>query len=137
MEVRTVKLETDVVRTLAIFEKLTKVHVRDCIITENTVYFLVDPDKVGLAIGKNGSVIKDVIRVLGKSVKVFGYSSDPVEMIKNIVPNAKSIEIKDDTAMITIQNNERTSLIGMNGKNIKVIRQILERHFKIKNIKIR
>ena len=37
-----VKLETEDIRNLAAFEKITKVHARDCIITDNCIYFLVD-----------------------------------------------------------------------------------------------
>ena len=59
-----VKLGIDSIRTIALFEKITNVHAKDCLITDDCVYFLVDPDKIGLAIGKNGSVIKEVRKSL-------------------------------------------------------------------------
>ena len=133
----TIKLETETIRTIAAFEKITKVHPRDCLITENCLYFLVEPGKVGMAIGKNGSIIKEVRRVFGKSVKLFPYSSDPEIMIRNIVPDAKNIEIANGSVKLSIQSKDKSTLIGKNGGNINAIREILKRHFAINELKVR
>ena len=69
-----VKLDTDIIRVIALFEKITTVHARDCLITDDFMYFLVDNDRVGLAIGRNGSNIKEMRRIFGKNIKIFGYS---------------------------------------------------------------
>jgi N utilization substance protein A len=132
-----VKLSTDSIRTIATFEKITKVTPKDCIITENCIYFLVDPTKIGLAIGKNGFVIKELRRVFGKPIKIFGYSSNPEELVRNLISNLKSFDISNGTITVTVQPQDRMSVIGRNGSNIKVIRQILERHCHIKEFKLR
>ena len=79
-----IKLETEAIRTIAAFERVTKVHARDCLMTDNCVYFLVEVKKIGLAIGKNGSVIKEMRRILGRPVRIFGYSENPEDMIKKL-----------------------------------------------------
>jgi N utilization substance protein A len=132
-----VKLETHDIRTIAAFEKITKVHPKDCLITEEQIYFLVDPDKVGFAIGRGGAVIKEVIRVLGKPVKVLGYYNDPKEMIKSIAPGVKSIETVNGSMIISLPAKDKIALIGKNGNNIKAIKTILDRHFDIKNLRVR
>jgi N utilization substance protein A len=132
-----VKLETQTIRIIAAFEKMTKVHARDCIIIEDSIYFLVDPGKIGFAIGKNGSNIKEVSRSLGKAVRLFAYHDEPVEMVKSMVPSAKSIEIKKDMVSLTIPAGDRVAVIGRNGKNIKAIKDIMNRHFGIKSVKLR
>ena len=66
-----IKLETDAIRTIALFESMTKVHAKDCLITDSCIYFLVEQSKIGLAIGKSGMVIKNVKRALNKNVKIF------------------------------------------------------------------
>ncbi len=132
-----VKLGTECIRAMAVFEKITKVHARDCLITDECVYFLVDPEKIGLAIGKNGSVIKEVRKIFGKMIKLFGYSDNPKNFIKNIVPSVKSIEIDNDIITISIPMEERVTVIGKNGRNIKAIKKILKRHFAIKNLRLR
>ena len=132
-----VKLETQIIRTIAMFEKITKVHALDCIVTENCVYFLVNPEKVGIAVGKNGSTIKDVRRVLGKPIKIFGYFDDPEMLIKNMIPVVKNVDINNGSALISVPKEERNSVIGKNGTNIRAMRDILNRHFAIKNIRLR
>lgn len=132
-----VKLETNDIRTIAAFEKITKVHPRDCLITDEYVYFLVEPDKIGFAIGRGGSVIKEVKRVLGKPVKIFGYYRDPKELIMSIAPTTKTIENNNGSMMISLPANDKVALIGKNGNNIKAIKTILDRHFKIKNLRVR
>ena len=132
-----VKLETQTIRIIAAFEKMTKVHARDCVTVEDTLYFLVEPEKIGFAIGKNGSNIREVSKSLGKTVRLFAYKKEPVEMIKSMIPTVKSIDIKDETASITVPAGDRVAVIGRNGKNIKAIKDIMKRHFGIKNIKLR
>lgn len=132
-----VKLGIDSIRTIALFEKMTNVHARDCLITDDCVYFLVDPDKIGLAIGKNGSVIKEVRKSLGRQVKLFGYYNNPEDMIKNMVPTIKTMNMNNGSIVISIPPGDKVSVIGKNGRNIKAIKEIMMRHFSIKYLKLR
>jgi N utilization substance protein A len=132
-----VKLGTDSIRNIAAFEKITEVHARDCLITEDCVYFLVDPEKVGLAIGRNGVVIKELRKVLGKTVKVFGYYGSPELFITNAFPHVKSVESSNGRIMVTIPEEDRVTVIGRNGRNIKAVREIMERHFAIKDLRVK
>lgn len=132
-----VKLGIESIRTIALFEKVTNVHAKDCLITDDFVYFLVDPDKIGLAIGKNGSVIKEVRRLLGKQVKLFGYNNKPEEMIKNMIPNIKNMTVNDGSMVISISSQDKVTVIGKNGRNIKAIKELMKRHFSIDYIKLR
>jgi len=131
------KLETEDIRTIALFEKLTKVHAKDCIITDECVYFLVDEKKVGLAIGKNGSVAREVRNSLGKPVKIFAYSNDPNELAKNMMPGIKNIEISNNSMMLSVSANDKVAAIGKSGRNIKIMKSMMDRHFGIKNVKVR
>ena len=132
-----VKLSTESIRDIAAFEKITSVHARDCIIMDACIYFLVDPKKVGIAIGKNGSVIQQVRHVLGKPVKVFGYSENPEEFIRSMIPQARSIELTNGVATVAIPQRERSLIIGRGGSNINAIKAILKRHFGIGDLRLR
>jgi N utilization substance protein A len=132
-----IKLDTEKIRAMATFEKVTKVPVKDCIILEDCAYFLVQEGKMGLAIGKNGSGIRDVKGILGRHVKVFEYSDRPEQMIKNFIPEANSIEVNGGVASAAVPLEARSSVIGRNGNNIKTIRGFLERNFDIKNFRLR
>lgn len=133
----TVKISTDSFRVIAAFERLTKVQPRDCIITDECVYFLVDSDKIGLAIGKDGIVIKKVGSVLARPVKLFEYSEDAATMLKKIMPAADNIEIANKIAKFSLQAKDRPAMLGRGGKNIKIMKEFLNRHFGIEEVKIR
>lgn len=130
-------LGTDTIKMISLFEKVTNVHARDCIIMDKCVYFLVDPSKVGLAIGRNGMTTKNLSRSLGKGVKVFGYASKPDELIRNIIPNIRNIEINGNTMIVSVPAEDRMNVIGSGGRNIKFIKEVLNRHFDIKNLRLR
>lgn len=132
-----VKLSTDDIRVIAAFEKITRVHARDCLITDRCVYFLVEPDKIGVAIGKDGSTIKEVHRVLGRPVKVYADAESPEALLKNIIPAATSIEVSDGVATVAVPAQEKIQVIGRGGANIKAIRELLERHFALKNVRVK
>jgi len=132
-----VKLSTQSIRTMAAFEKITDVHARDCLITDDCVYFLVDPDNVGLAIGKSGSTIRQLRKVFGRTVKVFGYYSSPDLFVRHAFPKAKNVEINSSGITVTIPEEEKVTAIGRNGRNVKAVRDMLYRHFSVKNLKVR
>jgi len=132
-----IKLTTDHIRIVGIFERLTGVHVKDCLMDEECVYFLIEPGKMGMAIGKNGNTIKSVSRTLGKSVKIFEYADNPERMIKNLIPHIKSMEFNSNTVVVSVPASEKSTVIGRNGRNIKMIREFLKRHFKIDNLRLR
>ena len=124
----TIKLTTDLIRVVGVFERLTGVHVKDCLMNDECAYFLIEPGKLGMALGK---------KALGRSIKIFEYSDNAEGMIKNFVPNLKSMEIENGNITITIHVSDRSTVIGKNGKNIKMIREFLKRHFNIDNVRLK
>lgn len=132
-----IKLKTEAIRNMVSFEKITKVHPKDCIVTDNVVYFIVDPKKVGLAIGKKGSKIKKLKKILEKNVRVFGDAESAEEFIRGIVPDAKSVKKKGDVINVRIQHKDRSLIIGRNGQTIKAVRKILKRQYNVNDIKLK
>jgi N utilization substance protein A len=134
----TVKLDTDNIRTMAMFEKITNVQPRDCIMSSEEVYFVVDQEKMGKAIGKNGANMKSLRKVLGnRHVKIFACNGDLEGTLKSMVPNITKIELNGDSVVISVPRNEKVAVIGRNGRNINAIREILKRRFSIKELKLR
>jgi len=99
----TIVLNMNTIRLLNLFESITNVPVKDCYVNNDTVYFIVEEGKIGLAIGKGGSSIKNVEKTIGKKVKVFEYSSNPIEFVKNLIPQAKEIGVINNNETIEIQ----------------------------------
>ena len=132
-----VKLSTENIRTIALFEQITKVHAKDSLITDHSLYFLVNGDKMGMAIGKNGVNIKELRRISDKYIKIFAFDPDVETFVRNMVPSLKSIEIREKNISITVPHEDKLTVIGRNGENINAIRNLLKRHFDIKSFKLR
>jgi N utilization substance protein A len=66
-----VKLTTEGIRYIALFESLTRAVARDCYIDDENdrVIFVVKEGDMGLAIGKNGNNINRVKRSIGKHIE--------------------------------------------------------------------
>ncbi|MFQ6020485.1 MAG: NusA-like transcription termination signal-binding factor [Candidatus Aenigmatarchaeota archaeon] len=127
--------DTDTIRVITAFENITGTEVRDCIIYD-TIYFLVNPGKVAIAIGKNGQTIRTAEKMLKKPIKIFEWSENDLEFIKNMIPQSQKIEINDDNAIVSLDSKDRGAVIGREGSNINVIREFLLRNSNIKKLKI-
>jgi N utilization substance protein A len=129
------EFDIDTIGVINAFENMTKTEVRDCVI-DDTVFFLVNEGKVGIAIGKKGKVIKSAERIIKRPIKIFEWADEDKAFIKNMIPQAQKIEIKNNNASVTIGSKDRGAVIGKNGNNIKVIRELLERNSDIKDLKV-
>nr|MBC8520503.1 NusA-like transcription termination signal-binding factor [Methanomicrobia archaeon] len=93
----TVKLDTEGIRCIGVFESLTGAGVKDCVVDNeaNKVIMVVKKGDMGLAIGKGGSNINKVKKLLRKEVEIVEHSADIKEFIENLFRPAyvKSIEL--------------------------------------------
>jgi NusA-like KH domain protein len=127
--------DNDIIRVITAFENITGTEVRDCVCSE-VIYFLVNPGKMALAIGKDGHNIKTAEKMLKKPIKIFEWSEDSEQFIKNLIPSVQKIDINGDKVTLAIDMETRGMVIGRKGCNIKVIREFLERNSNIKDLKI-
>lgn len=137
----TITFTTESIRLLTLFENITNVSVRDCFMTDDVIYYVVEEGKIGLAIGKNGSSIKNVERIVGKKVKVYEYSSDIETFVKNLIPQCKEVKIvnNEDSIKVEIKVNKinRGLVIGRGGEKIKTYKKILKRIHNISDIQVK
>jgi N utilization substance protein A len=137
----TIVFTTETIRLLTMFENVTNVPVKDCFVDNGTVYFIVEEGKIGLAIGKGGASIKNVENVIGKNVKVFEYSSKPVDFIKNLIPQAKQVTIRNTgdeiEAEVRIDKSDKGYVMGRGGEKIKIYKEILKRVHNISNLQVK
>ena len=134
-----IKLDTDTIRSINAFEKITGTEVKDCIIDGGSAYFIVNEGKIGLVIGKNGRTIRKVQDHINKKVRVFEYSENLEQFIKNIISApVESIDIKENPkkVVISVMRNKKSVVIGRDGKNLKIISQFLKRNFNVSEVKI-
>lgn len=130
------KFDKETIQSIALFEEISGVNVVDCIQDDESSYFLVEPGKGGLAIGKNGKKIKKIGKKLNRRVKVFEYSEDEEEFVKNMVVEAKDVNINNDVARVNIDKQDRGRVIGSGGSNIEKVRVLLRRNSDLEDLKI-
>ncbi|MFA4935118.1 MAG: NusA-like transcription termination signal-binding factor [Candidatus Methanoperedens sp.] len=137
-----VKLSTDGIRYIALFESLTGAMVRDCYedIENNRLLFVVRNGDMGLAIGKGGDHINRVKKAIGKHVEIIEHSDDPVEFVKNafhpISVKNVTISVSDDKriAYVEVLTKEKGLAIGRDGKNIEKVKKLSLRHHNINDV---
>ena len=137
-----VKLSTDGIRYMALFESLTGAMVMDCFedSENNRLIFVVKSGDMGLAIGKGGDHINRVRNIIGKHIEIVEHSDDPVEFVKNAfhpvsIKNV-NIVLRDDKciAYVEVHTKEKGLAIGRDGKNIEKVRRLSARHHNIDDV---
>lgn len=140
----TVKLTSDEMRYITLFEGITRARVQDCVIDERggCVTFVVKKGNIGLAIGRNGDRIRKARQMIGKSVDVIEYSEDPVEFLKNTLAPAKVNEVSiverdgKKVAMVTVERQDKGMAIGPKGRKIQNAKRLARRHYDIHDISL-
>jgi len=141
-----IRLTSDEMSYIALFENVTGAVATDCIIDEerNRIIFVVKPGDVGLAIGKHGSRIKLVKNMVQKDIEIVEYADNPETFIRNSFAPAriKEIRITDrldnkKVAVVLVENKDKGIAIGKSGKTAERTRFLAKRYFQIDNVVIR
>ena len=142
---RSIKLSTDQIRLISLFQNVTKATARDCLDDEkqDRIIFVVNQGKMGLAIGKGGSNIKSLQNILKRNVELVEYFDDPIKFLKNIL-NPKFVnEVKLDTkpdgssqAIIIVDHGKKGLVVGRDGRNAEKARLFAKRYFNISSVLI-
>lgn len=129
-------IDNETFRYLNAFGTLTGVSAVDCFENKNEIVYVVEPGKIGIAVGKGGMNIKKVENLLNKSIRLVEYSDDATTFIRNVVYPAKVKNVYISTKssgekVINIQSDARLKKILMrDGKRLfKLLSTLVERHF--------
>lgn len=142
---QTIKLTTDQMRLISLFQNVTGATARDCIEDEkqDRVIFVVNSGKMGLAIGKGGSHIRTLQNIVKKNVEIVEYSDDPKEFLKNILNSKLISEVKLNKradgsmqAIVLVDPRKKGIVVGREGRNAEKARLLAKRYFEITNVQI-
>lgn len=138
-----ITFDTNTIRLITIFENFTGAPVKDCLVDEasNTVYFVVEEGKVGIAIGKNGNSVKNAEQMIGRSIKLFEFSNDVCLFVKKMIPQAKDVKIRNEDERVIVEVSvdkiDKALVIGREGRNKTVFKEILKRNHDVDELIIR
>lgn len=140
-----IKLTSDELRLMSLFQSVTSATARDCILDEkmDRVIFVVNKGQMGLAIGKGGSTIKQLQNVIVKKIELVEFSEDAAEFIRNML-NAEmvnDVRISDRSdgskqAVVTVDQRKKGAVVGREGRNAEKARLLAKRYFQITNVQI-
>ena len=140
-----IRLTSNEMRYIALFENLTGEMANDCIIDDkrDRIILIVKPGNAGRAIGRHGSRIKMMRHMVKKNIEIVESADSPTEFIKNSFAPAKVKEVRiterldnRKIAVVTIDQRDKGIAIGKNGKTAERTRLLAKRYFGIDNVVI-
>ncbi len=137
-----VKLTMEEMRYMSLFQDITGVTPKDCIIDEElgVVLFVVESDKLGQAIGRKGINVKYLTKLIGKDVEIIGWGNNLEDFVRNIfmparVQRIQLVEGKDKRIIyVHVDPRDKGIAIGKNGRNVAKARLLLNRYFMINSV---
>ncbi len=137
----TATYDTEMIRTINMFESITDVEARDCLIKDEEAYFIVPEGKAGMAIGKGGKIVQKVQNQLGKDVKIYEYNDNLGAFINNLVPtDLRGVDIQEEDGekkvTISVPRDNKGRVVGKDGQKIDAIRDILARTHNVDDVKV-
>ena len=142
---QSIKLTTDQMRMMSLFQNVTGATARDCVEDEkqNRVIFVVNTGKMGLAIGKGGIHIKSLQNIVKRNVELVEFDEDPAKFLTNLLNSKLISEVKinkrnDGTkqAIVMVDPRKKGIVVGREGRNAEKARLLAKRYFDISSVLI-
>jgi N utilization substance protein A len=140
--VQKLKYNTDTLRYISLFEKITRCQVKDCLDTADKLVFVVMPGQAQRAVGAKGAHVIKLKEVTGKDIQIIEYSDEPVQFVKNVFHNygVKDVTLEERGniihATVTVDPAVKGRAIGKDGRNLRIARDIVSRHHNIQSISV-
>lgn len=131
--------DINAMKFMSLFENVTRARLKDCIIKDNMVLFIVQPNEISKAIGSKGGNVRKLENLLKRKVRIAEFAEEPVNFIKNLIHPLQVREIteKEGTYVLTpVDLKTRGMLIGRNASNLRSFEEVVKRYFPVKEIKV-
>ncbi len=138
-----VTIDNKIMGYIALFEKIGRVELRECIENEDMVLFVVGERKLADLFKRNPDVITQLREKINKHILVAESSRDLVTYVKNLFYRFKVKEIIIDwkegqtDVLVSVDQSEVGKAIGKEGRNIKLFRDAVQRAFNVRSLNIK
>jgi N utilization substance protein A len=140
-----IKLTSDELRLMSLFQSITSVTARDCVVDDkmDRVIFIVNKGQMGLAIGKGGATIRQLQNVVTRKVELVEYSDDATDFVRNMLNPQMVNDVRithridgSKQAVVLVDAKRKGIVVGKEGRNAEKARLLAKRYFQISNILI-
>ncbi len=142
---QSIKLDSDQVRLMSLFQNVVGTMARDCIVDEKQerVIFVVNSGKMGMAIGKGGTTIKSLQNTIKRKIELVEFDEDPAKFLKTILNSKYITDVKinkrgdgSKQAIVMVDPRKKGIVVGRDGKNAEKARLFAKRYFDISYVMI-
>ena len=137
-----ITFSNETVQYINMASKYCRASIKDCIVEDDRIVFVVEKGQLGLAIGSKAKNLERLRTAFKKNVKFVEFDENKERFVQNLCKPYKVnniiIEENNDSSIVRIEVNPRdkSKLIGRNGRNINMIRKLAQRHHPIKDVQI-
>lgn len=136
-----VTLSDEARRLIGLFDEITEVSAKDCLVEDERVVVLVPAGKMGKAIGPAGRTVTRFEERVGRPIELVEDADTPAAFVASALAPAAvrhvTISEQDDrVAYVEVEEADRGVAIGKGGRNIETARQLAARHYDIDDIQL-
>ncbi len=138
-----VTIDNKIMGYIALFEKLTRVELKQCLENEDMIIFVVGERRLQDVFGRNQDIISNLRDKLNKQVLVAEASRDLLTFVRNLLFRFSLKEVTvtwkggQTDVLVAVEQMEVGKLIGKEGRNIKLFREAVGRFFPIKSMNVK
>jgi N utilization substance protein A len=135
-------LSNETVQYINLASKYSGASIRDCVVEDDRVIFIVDKGHLGIAIGSKAKNLEKLRMLFKKIVKFVEFDEDKTRFIENLCKPYNITKVTFDenngesVARIEVNPRDKSKLIGKGGRNINMIRKMAQRQHQIKDVQI-
>ena len=134
------KLNTELIKLINLFESVTKAKVKDCFENQERLVFVVNNYDVLKAIGKDAVNIKRIEGMLKRRIKIVGYSVDDViQFVRSFIAPLKADDIELSNGIVYIKSVDvrvKGLLIGRNKRNLNNLIGVVRKYYEVEDIRV-
>jgi len=121
-------------------KKITRAKVKDCILEEERIIFVVDEGQLRKALGKSAENVKRVVNLVKKKIKIVEFSPEMLKFIKNFIHPLKIDAIHEEENIVILESQDtrvKGLLIGRAAQNLRKLEEYVKRYYPdLKEIKV-
>lgn len=134
-----IKFDMQIMQIMSTFSRITHAELKDCIVEDAQILFIVQEGMMGKAIGKKGANIRKLEHAFKKTIKLVEFKSNVISFISSMIYPLRLQEAKEegDTVTLTAADTKtRGMIIGRAAANLRALETVVKRYFPIKEIKV-